>query len=81
MTWQPPITLLAGLSLPGPDPAKVDLSRLHQLGRERQHPVQHAAHILGTSLDEGEHVLDLGQPAMDLATGVPERDPSALGVG
>ncbi|MEU8623777.1 LysR family transcriptional regulator [Streptomyces sp. NPDC048669] len=56
--WQPPTTLLAGLSLPGPDPAHVDLPRLHQLVRERQHPVQHAAQVLGTTVEAIRHVLD-----------------------
>ncbi|MEV7865361.1 TniQ family protein [Streptomyces sp. NPDC088124] len=58
VTWQPPATLLAGLSLPGPDPAQVDLPRLHQLVRERRHPVQHAAQVLGTTVEAIRHVLD-----------------------
>ncbi|SCD42287.1 TniQ family protein [Streptomyces sp. OspMP-M43] len=58
VTWQPPATLLAGLSLPGPDPAHVDLPRLHQLVRERQHPVQHAAQVLGTTIEAIRHALD-----------------------
>lgn len=58
MTWQPPTILLAGLFLPGPDSAHVDLSRLHQLVRERQHPVPHAAQALGTTVDVIRHVLD-----------------------
>ncbi|MFF2896270.1 LysR family transcriptional regulator [Streptomyces sp. NPDC057966] len=58
VTWQPPTTLLAGLSLPGPDPVHVDLPRLHQLVRERQHPVQHAAQVLGTTVEAIRHALD-----------------------
>lgn len=58
LTWQPPTTLLAGLSFPGADPAHVDLPRLHQLVRERQHPVQHAAQVLGTTVEAIRHVLD-----------------------
>ncbi|MFE5673718.1 LysR family transcriptional regulator [Streptomyces erythrochromogenes] len=58
VTWQPPATLLAVLSLPGPDPAHIDLPRLHQLVRERQHPVQHAAQVLGTTVEAIRHVLD-----------------------
>ncbi|MEU2131464.1 LysR family transcriptional regulator [Streptomyces sp. NPDC018352] len=58
VTWQPPTTLLAGLSLPGPDPAHVDLPRLHQLVRQRQHPVQHAAQVLGATVEAIRHVLD-----------------------
>ncbi|MEU6404169.1 LysR family transcriptional regulator [Streptomyces sp. NPDC046985] len=58
VTWQPPIALLAGLSLPGPDPAHIDLLRLHQLVRERQHPAQHAAQVLGTTVEAVRHLLD-----------------------
>lgn len=58
VTWQPSTALLAGLSLPGPDPTHVDLPRLHQLVRERQHPVQHAAQALGTTVEAIRHVLD-----------------------
>ncbi|MET9929256.1 MULTISPECIES: hypothetical protein [unclassified Streptomyces] len=58
LNWQPPATLLGGLSLPGPDPARVDLPRLHQLVRERQHPVQHTAQVLGTTVEAIRHVLD-----------------------
>ncbi|GAA5048654.1 hypothetical protein GCM10023336_14970 [Streptomyces similanensis] len=58
VTWQPPTALLAGLSLPGPDPAHIDLPRLHQLVRERQHPVQHAAQVLDTTVEAIRHVLD-----------------------
>ncbi|WP_239112476.1 hypothetical protein [Streptomyces anulatus] len=58
VTWQPPTTLLAGLSLPGPDPAHVDPFRLHQLVRLRRHPVQHAAQVLGATVEAIRHVLD-----------------------
>ncbi|MPY48452.1 TniQ family protein [Streptomyces acidicola] len=58
VTWQPPTALLAGLTLPGPDPAHIDLPRLHQLVRERQHPVQHAAQVLGTTVEAIRHALD-----------------------
>ncbi|MFJ5119487.1 LysR family transcriptional regulator [Kitasatospora sp. NPDC088548] len=58
VVWQPPTALLAGLSLPGPDPAHVDLPRLHQLVRERQHPVQHAAQVLGTTVEAIRQLLD-----------------------
>ncbi|MFF3137719.1 helix-turn-helix domain-containing protein [Streptomyces mirabilis] len=54
VTWQPPTTLLAGLSLPGPDPAHVDLLRLHQLVRRRKH----AAQVLGTTVEAIRYVLD-----------------------
>ncbi|MFB7654190.1 MULTISPECIES: TniQ family protein [unclassified Streptomyces] len=58
VTWQPPTVLLAGLTLPGPDPAHIDLPRLHQLVRERKHPIQHAAQILGTTVEAIRHALD-----------------------
>ncbi|MCH0557005.1 TniQ family protein [Streptomyces sp. MUM 16J] len=58
VTWQPPTALLAGLSLPGPDPAHIDLPHLHQIVRERHHPVQHAAQVLGATVEAIRHVLD-----------------------
>ncbi|WP_432146824.1 LysR family transcriptional regulator [Streptomyces sp. bgisy084] len=58
VTWQPPTALMAGLSLPGPDPAGIDIPRLHRLVRQRQHPVHHAARVLGTSIDAVRNVLD-----------------------
>ncbi|WP_425831666.1 TniQ family protein [Streptomyces fractus] len=58
VTWQPSTALLVGLALPGPDPEGIDLSRLHQLVRERRSPVQHAAQVLGTTVEAVRHVLD-----------------------
>ncbi|MFL4905531.1 LysR family transcriptional regulator [Streptomyces sp. MMS24-I2-30] len=65
VTWQPPATLMAKLSLPGPDLADIDISRLHQLVRQRKHPVHHAAQVLGTTIDAVRHVLD-EHPAPEL---------------
>lgn len=62
VTWQPPITLLTGLDLPGPDPDQIDVPRLHQLIRQRKNPVQHAADTFGTSIEAVRLVLD-EQPA------------------
>ena len=58
VTWQPPASLLNGLKLPGPDPSLIDVARLHELVRERKHPVQHAAEVLGTTIDAIRLVLD-----------------------
>ncbi len=65
VTWQPSATLMAKLSLPGPDPADIDIARLHQLVRQRRHPVHHAAQVLGTTIDAVRHVLD-EHPAPEL---------------
>ncbi|WP_254407189.1 TniQ family protein [Streptomyces sp. GMY02] len=62
VTWQPPLTLLTGLDLPGPDPGQIDVPRLHQLIRNRQNPVQHAAETFDTSVEAIRLVLD-EQPA------------------
>ena len=40
VTWQPPMSLLRDLDLPGPDPSLIDVARLHELVREGAHPVQ-----------------------------------------
>ena len=45
VTWHPPFSLLSDLDLPGPDPSLIDVTRLHELVRERANPVQHAAEI------------------------------------
>lgn len=62
VAWQPPLTLLTGLDLPGPDPGQIDVPRLHQLIRQRKNPVQHAADSFGTSIEAVRLVLD-EQPA------------------
>jgi hypothetical protein len=58
VTWHPPVSLLRDLDLPGPDPSLIDVTRLHELVRERAHPVQHAAEVLGTTVDAVRAVLD-----------------------
>lgn len=62
VTWQPPTSLLDGLTLPGPDRDRIDLSLLHRLVRQRKHPVRHAAETLGISIETVRQVLD-EQPA------------------
>ena len=58
VTWHPPLSLLSDLDLPGPDPSLIDVARLHELVRERAHPVQYAAEVLGTTVDAVRVVLD-----------------------
>ncbi|MEU8512634.1 TniQ family protein [Kitasatospora sp. NPDC048722] len=58
VSWQPPLRLLDGLDLPGPDPARIDLVRLHELIRGEKHSLQRAAEALSTSLDAVRHTLD-----------------------
>ena len=58
VTWHPPVSLLDDLDLPGADPSLIDVTRLHELVRERPHPVQHAAEVLGTTVDAVRLVLD-----------------------
>lgn len=47
-----------GLNLPGSDPDSVDIYLLHELVRQREHPAQHIATALGTSLEAVRHLLD-----------------------
>ncbi|MFD9861599.1 TniQ family protein [Streptomyces alboflavus] len=58
VTWQPPTSLLDGLNLPGQNPDRVDIHLLHKLVRQREHPAQHAAAVLGTSVEAVRHLLD-----------------------
>ncbi|MFF3860446.1 LysR family transcriptional regulator [Streptomyces sp. NPDC002209] len=58
VTWQPPTALHNELCLPGADPDRIDISHLHRMVRQRENPVQHAAEILGSSVEAVRHVLD-----------------------
>jgi hypothetical protein len=58
VTWHPPLGLLSDLDLPGSDPSLIDIARLHGLVQGRAHPVQHAAEVLGTTVDAVRVVLD-----------------------
>jgi DNA-binding transcriptional LysR family regulator len=58
VTWHPPLSLLSDLNLPGPDPSLIDVTRLHELVRERAHPVQRAAEVLDATVDAVRLVLD-----------------------
>ncbi|WP_405630658.1 TniQ family protein [Streptomyces sp. NBC_01174] len=62
VAWRPPLTLLAELDLPGPDPARIDVAHLHRLIRQRKNPVQYAADTLNTNIEAIRLVLD-EQPA------------------
>jgi DNA-binding transcriptional ArsR family regulator len=53
LTWSPPLHCCAGLDLPGPDPADINLDAVRQLIITEQLPVGEAAAELGTST---EHV-------------------------
>ena len=58
VVWHPPVSLLGDLDLPGPDPSLIDVTRLHELVQERLYPAQHAADVLGTTIDAVRLVLD-----------------------
>lgn len=58
VTWHPPVSLLSGLELPGQNPSLIDVARLHELMRDRAHPVQRAAEVLATTVDAVRLVLD-----------------------
>ncbi|MFF2861778.1 TniQ family protein [Streptomyces rubiginosohelvolus] len=62
VTWQPPLTLLSGLALPGPDLDGIDVAQLHQFVRQHKSPVRHAAETFGTNIEVIRLVLD-EQPA------------------
>src|SRR5215471_13834354 len=57
VTWHPPFSLLSDLDLPGTDPSLIEVARLHELVRARARPVQHAAEVLGTTVDVVRLVL------------------------
>ncbi|MGW4371943.1 TniQ family protein [Nocardia takedensis] len=57
-SWQPPTDLFDDLHLPGPDPAKIDIERLHRLIRHEDRTLGQAARVLGTTRDTIRHVLE-----------------------
>ncbi len=57
VSWQPPLTLLSGLALPGPDPSHVDVIKVHQSIRHARATLQETAEQLGTTIDAIRYVL------------------------
>jgi TniQ len=57
-TWQPPIDFLNGLSLPGDDPADIDIDRLHQLIRHDGRTLGQAAKILSATRDTVRNLVE-----------------------
>jgi DNA-binding transcriptional LysR family regulator len=57
VSWHPPSTLLSDLKLPGPDPNRVDITRLHSLIREDVTGLQETAKRLDTTIDAVRHLL------------------------
>lgn len=56
LTWSPPRELVDGLTLPGPDPERIPITKLHRLIR-RQIPLSDIAHTLGTAPEALRHAL------------------------
>jgi len=59
ITWQPPIVLLDGIDLPGPNPADIDIDRLHALVQGHRYSVRLAADALETSIEAVRIVLNM----------------------
>lgn len=56
--WSPPVELLDGLDLPGPDPNIIDIAKLHWLVRVERRSLTRAADSLGTTVDVIRHLLE-----------------------
>ncbi|GAA2653265.1 TniQ family protein [Streptomyces vastus] len=57
VSWEPPLDLLHGLTLPGPDPAEINIGSLHRLIRAGRPSLEPVAARLGTTYDTVRHVL------------------------
>jgi hypothetical protein len=57
LAWHPPLHLLAGLDLPGDDPALVDMEKLHHLANRPRITIGGIARQLDTTIDVVRHVL------------------------
>lgn len=56
--WRPPLSLLDGLDLPGPDPTGYPPADVHRLVRGERLPARAAAARLGTTIDVIRCILD-----------------------
>jgi len=62
VSWHPPITLLSGLELPGPDLGHMEISEVHQGIRQGEATLQRTAEQLGTTIDALRHLLEKPPP-------------------
>lgn len=70
LTWEPPSGCVAGLALPGPEPADIDLDAVVRIVFDQQRPPSAAARELGTSLTHIRHALQhAGAPTRDWSAG------------
>ncbi|WP_084195971.1 TniQ family protein [Streptosporangium amethystogenes] len=58
ISWQPPIDLLQGLTLPGPDLEEIDLKVLHDLIRTPKVAISQVADSLGTTIETVRRLLE-----------------------
>ncbi|WP_241562302.1 TniQ family protein [Streptomyces hoynatensis] len=57
VAWHPPLALLDDIDLPGPDPASIDIDRLHALVQGHRYSARLAADALDTSIEAVRIVL------------------------
>jgi hypothetical protein len=58
VSWHPPLTLLSGLELPGPDPDSIDITEVHRSIRRGRATLQATAEQLGTTIDAVRYLLE-----------------------
>jgi AraC-like DNA-binding protein len=58
VSWHPPLTLLSGLELPGPDLSRVEITEVHQVIRQGQATLQETAEQLGTTIGAIRYLLE-----------------------
>ncbi len=76
VTWYPPRKLMAGLILPGANPDRIPIRKLHRLVRERI-PLSDIAHTLRTTPEAVRHVLT-HSPAPERRSGPTSKPAPAL---
>lgn len=88
VTWHPPLSLLSGLELPGPDPLAVQVTEIHKVIRQGRMTLRATAEQLGTTIGAvryllGEHPAPGDQEAAgrvraDTRTALPQRELAEL---
>jgi hypothetical protein len=58
VSWHPPLTLLSGLDLPGPDPSRLDIAEVHRSIRQSRARLRATAKQLDTTIDAVRYLLE-----------------------
>jgi len=62
VTWSPPLSILEGLELPGPDPTSIPIEDLHRIVAEKAMPISVIARHFQVPTSAIRHLLETSPP-------------------